>query len=95
MDEDGGERVRFVEVVDNWSFNQCDAEIVIGEGSSGKGFNEDVDDDVGIVECRVELVTSRKDLGQMMHRVRMDMDPQFQYGQVSQTIVLVPSGLVI
>ena len=38
---------------------QGDAEIEVGEGERREGFDEDVDDYIGVVEVRIELIPKR------------------------------------
>lgn len=55
--EEFWERIGFVKVLSEWALaKKGDAEVEVGERDGGQSFYEDVDDDVGIIEGRVELV---------------------------------------
>ena len=55
--EEGWERIGLVWVGGRITFvKERDAEVEVGEGRGGEGFDEDVDHDVGVVEVGVELV---------------------------------------
>ena len=81
---EGRESVWFIKVWGDGSFaEKGDTEIEIWEGYGSKSFYEDVNNDVWVVKCRVELVAIKK-LGQRdqkdAYMQRNWVDTQFENG---------------
>lgn len=58
--EERGQRVGLIEILVRWPFVQeRETEVEIGERGGGERLDEDVDDDVWIIEVRVELVAAK------------------------------------
>lgn len=97
--DDGEERwewVGLVWVCVGWAFvEEGYAEVEVGEGGGGKGFYQDVDDNIGVVEVWVELVAGVVNLVS-----ESEIDGSVKYLQledceVSKAVVFLATDLMV